>query len=196
MTIFQRKHYLSRSLSLILQTFLLLMLPPLGRAAPYFRDVTDAMRLDFRHVNGFSVERRLVETMGSGGALFDFDNDEDLDLYLVQGNSLSSSTESSPTNRLYRNDVGVFVDITASANVGDTGYGFGAVAADYDSDGYRDLYVTNLGRNVLYRNNGNGTFTDVTERAQVGCPLLSASAAFADIDRDGDLDLYVCNYVE
>ncbi len=196
MTIFQRKHYLSRSLSLILQTFLLLMLPPLGSAAPYFRDVTDAMRLDFRHVNGFSVERRLVETMGSGGALFDFDNDEDLDLYLVQGNSLSSSTESSPTNRLYRNDVGVFVDITASANVGDTGYGFGAVAADYDSDGYRDLYVTNLGRNVLYRNNGNGTFTDVTERAQVGCPLLSASAAFADIDRDGDLDLYVCNYVE
>ena len=172
------------------------MLPLLGRTAPYFRDVTDAMGLDFRHINGFSAERRLVETMGSGGALFDFDNDGDLDLYLVQGNSLSASAESGPKNRLYRNDVGGFVDITTSANVGDTGYGLGAVAADYDSDGYRDLYVTNLGKNVLYRNNGDGTFTDVTEDAQVDCPLLSASAAFADIDRDGDLDLYVCNYVE
>ena len=196
MAIFQRKHDLSRLLFLLLQTFLLLMLPLLGRAAPYFRDVTDVMQLDFRHINGFSAERRLVETMGSGGALFDFDNDGDLDLYLVQGNSLSPSAESSPTNRLYRNDAGVFVDVTASANVGDTSYGLGAVAADYDSDGYRDLYVTNLGKNVLYRNNGDGTFTDVTEHARVGCPLLSASAAFADIDRDGDLDLYVCNYVE
>ena len=193
---FQRKYYLSRFLFLLLQTLLLLMFPLLGSAAPYFRDVTDVMQLDFRHINGFSAERRLVETMGSGGALFDFDNDGDLDLYLVQGNSLSSSAEPVPTNRLYRNDTGVFVDITASANVGDTGYGLGAVAADYDSDGYRDLYVTNLGKNVLYRNNGDGTFTDVTENAQVGCPLLSASAAFADIDRDGDLDLYVCNYVE
>ena len=193
---FQRKHDLSHLLFLILQTYLLLMPPLLSSAAPYFRDVTDAMGLDFRHINGFSAERRLVETMGSGGVLFDFDNDGDLDLYLVQGNSLSPSTESSPTNRLYRNDAGIFVDITRSANVGDTGYGLGAVAADYDSDGYRDLYVTNLGKNVLYRNNGDGTFTDVTEGAQVDCPLLSASAAFADIDRDGDLDLYVCNYVE
>ncbi len=193
---FQRKYYLSRFLFLLLQTLLLLMFPLLGSAAPYFRDVTDVMQLDFRHINGFSAERRLVETMGSGGALFDFDNDGDLDLYLVQGNSLSASAEPVPPNRLYRNDTGVFVDITASANVGDTGYGLGAVAADYDSDGYRDLYVTNLGKNVLYRNNGDGTFTDVTENAQVGCPLLSASAAFADIDRDGDLDLYVCNYVE
>lgn len=196
MTMFQPKHYLSRFLFLSLQTFLLLTLPLFGSPAPYFRDVTDVMQLDFQHINGFSAERRLVETMGSGGALFDFDNDGDLDLYLVQGNSLSPSTESFPTNRLYRNDAGVFVDITTSANVGDTGYGLGAVAADYDSDGYRDLYVTNLGENVLYRNNGDGTFTDVTEDAQVGCPLLSASAAFADIDRDGDLDLYVCNYVE
>ena len=192
---FQSKHYPFRLPILILQA-VFFMFPLFGSAAPYFRDVTDAMGLDFQHINGFSAERRLVETMGSGGALFDFDNDGDLDLYLVQGNSLSSSTEPTPTNRLYRNDAGVFVDITASANVGNTGYGLGAVAADYDSDGYRDLYVTNLGKNVLYRNNGDGTFTDVTEQAQVGCPLLSASAAFADIDRDGDLDLYVCNYVE
>ena len=188
---FQLKYYLFGLLTLFLSIF-----PLLGSAEPYFRDVTDAMKLDFRHVNGFSAERRLVETMGSGGALFDFDNDDDLDLYLVQGNSLSVPTEPPPKNRLYRNDGGIFVDITESANVGDTGYGLGAVAADYDGDGNRDLYITNLGKNVLYRNNGDGTFTDVTEQAQVGCPLLSASAAFADIDRDGDLDLYVCNYVE
>ena len=185
------KHYLLRLLTLFL-----FMFPLLGGTEPYFRDVTDAMKLDFRHINGFSAERRLVETMGSGGALFDFDNDDDLDLYLVQGNSLSTSTEPPPKNRLYRNDGGIFVDITVSANVGDTGYGLGAVAADYDGDGNRDLYVTNLGKNVLYRNNGDGTFTDVTEQAQVSCPLLSASAAFADVDRDGDLDLYVCNYVK
>ena len=188
---FQSKHCL-----FCLLTFFLFTFPLLGSTEPYFRDVTDAMKLDFRHINGFSAERRLVETMGSGGALFDFDNDDDLDLYLVQGNSLSPSTEPPPKNRLYRNDNGIFVDITASANVGDASYGLGAVAADYDGDGNRDLYVTNLGKNVLYRNNGDGTFTDVTEQAQVGCPLLSASAAFADIDRDGDLDLYVCNYVE
>ena len=188
---FQLKYYLSGLLTLFLSIF-----PLLGSAEPYFRDVTDVMKLDFRHVNGFSAERRLVETMGSGGALFDLDNDDDLDLYLVQGNSLSVPTEPPPKNRLYRNDSGIFVDITESANVGDIGYGLGAVAADYDGDGNRDLYITNLGKNVLYRNNGDGTFTDVTEQAQVGCPLLSASAAFADIDRDGDLDLYVCNYVE
>ena len=193
---FQCKYYPSRFLISILTSFLLFIFLHFSSANPYFRDVTDVMKLDFRHVNGFSAERRLVETMGSGGTLFDFDNDDDLDLYLVQGNSLSLSAEPLPKNRLYRNDTGVFVDITESANVGDTGYGLGAVAADYNADGYRDLYVTNLGRNVLYRNNGDGTFTDVTEQAQVGCPLLSASAAFADIDRDGDLDLYVCNYVE
>ena len=94
---FQRKHYLFR----LLAPFLLFIFPLLGGAEPYFRDVTDAMGLDFKHINGFSAERRLIETMGSGGALFDFDNDEDLDLYLVQGNSLSSTTAPLPTNRLY-----------------------------------------------------------------------------------------------
>ncbi len=188
---------------------LILICPRFGIAEPYFRDITEEMGLDFRHVNGFSAERRLVETMGSGGALFDYDNDGDLDLYLVQGKALenvsadshglrpsSGATEPLPQNRLYRNDSGIFIDVTETANVGDTGYGLGAIAADYDGDGHRDLYVTNLGTNVLYRNNGDGTFTDVTAPANVGCPLLSASAAFADIDRDGDLDLYVCNYVE
>ncbi|MBI1925091.1 CRTAC1 family protein [Candidatus Poribacteria bacterium] len=164
-------------------------------AGPYFRDVTAEMGLDFRHVNGFSPERRLIETMGSGGALFDYDNDGDLDLYLVQGNYLPQGALQN-INRLYRNDGDHFTDVTAEAGVGDSGYGMGAVAADYDGDGDLDLYVTNFGQNVLYRNNGDGTFTDVTEGAGVGCPLLSTSAAYGDYDRDGDLDLYVCNYVE
>lgn len=177
---------------------ILIIFPINGNAEPYFRDVTKEMGLQFHHINGFSEERRLVETMGSGGTLFDFDNDGDLDLYLVQGHALSPQKEkqNKPNNRLYRNDAGVFTDITDSAKVGDQGYGLGAVAADYNGDGYRDIYVTNLGENVLYRNNGDGTFSNVTEHAGVICPLLSASAAFADIDRDGDLDLYVCNYVE
>ncbi|MCG9129348.1 CRTAC1 family protein [Candidatus Poribacteria bacterium] len=189
---------LHKIFNLPLFLFLLLIFPTTISAEPYFRDVTTEMHLDFHHINGFSDERRLVETMGSGGVLFDFDNDDDLDLYLVQGNSLSpkSDNPTEPNNRLYRNDDGVFVDITFTAKVGDTGYGLGAVAVDYNGDGYRDLYVTNLGRNILYKNNGDNTFSDVTEEAGVACPLLSASAAFADIDRDGDLDLYVCNYVE
>ena len=201
MTVSQTKMQanLNRRQEIVRILFLILCMIPMSTIAQsYFRDVTAEMKLAFHHVNGFSDERRLVETMGSGGALFDFDNDGDLDLYLVQGNSLSYplEEEKEPENRLYRNDEGTFVDITATAKVGDKGYGLGAVAADYNGDGHRDIYVTNLGKNVLYHNNGDGTFTDVTDHAQVGCPLLSSSAAFADIDRDGDLDLYVCNYVE
>ncbi|MCH8292875.1 CRTAC1 family protein [Candidatus Poribacteria bacterium] len=153
------------------------------------------MGLNFQHVNGFSPERRLVETMGSGGALLDYDNDGDLDLYLVQGNELPKGNPN-VVNRLYRNDGGYFTDVTIETGVGDSGYGMGAVAADYDGDGHTDLYVTNLGRNVLFRNRGDGTYADVTNQAGVACPQLSTSAAFADIDRDGDLDLYVCNYVQ
>ena len=107
------QYYPSHLLTSALTLFLFFLLSHLGSANPYFRDVTDIMKLDFRHINGFSAERRLVETMGSGGALFDFDNDDDLDLYLVQGNSLSPSAEPLPKNRLYRNDTGVFVDITS-----------------------------------------------------------------------------------
>jgi hypothetical protein len=167
----------------------------LGAAgAPFFRDVTAATGLDFRHVSGTTPERRLVETMGSGGALFDYDGDGDLDLYLVQANTLPDR-DPDVTDRLYRNEGGRFTNVTQDAGLGDSAYGMGAVAADYDGDGDLDLYVTNFGRNSLYRNNGDGTFTDVTDHADVGCPLLSTSAAFGDYDRDGDLDLYVCNYV-
>lgn len=170
-------------------------MPLFGNEPPYFRDATSEMGLNFLHINGFSQRRHIVETMGSGGALFDYDNDSDLDLYLVQGNRLYKS-DPNITNCLYRNDGKRFVDVTDQAKVGDIGYGMGAVAADYNDDGYADLYVTNFGQNVLYRNNGDGTFSDATMQAKVECSLLSSSAAFADFDRDGDLDLYVCNYAE
>lgn len=175
--------------------FILFIPSVIAETTPYFRDVTAEMGIGFRHLNSFTPERHIVETMGSGGALFDYDNDGDLDLYLVQGNDLFKS-DPNITNRLYRNDANRFIEVTAEAKVGDSGYGMGAVAADYDDDGYLDLYVTNFGKNVLYQNNGDGTFSDATDEAGVGCPLLSSSAAFADFDGDGDLDLYVCNYAE
>ena len=164
-------------------------------ADPWFSDATEEYGLVFTHVNGFSDRRRLVETMGSGGALFDYDRDGDLDLYLVQGNDLPD-LNATVTDRLFEQREGRFVDVTQQVGLGSPAFGMGAVAGDFNGDGADDLYVTNLGANILYRNDGDGSFTDVTASAGVGCGLLSTSAAFADYDRDGDLDLYVCNYVE
>ncbi len=167
-----------------------------------FVDVTAKLGFDFEYQTDFSPERRLVETMGGGGTLLDFDGDGDLDLYLVQGADLDNLQKDSKkrmysSNRLYRNESGKhFVDVTEQAQVGDNGYGLGAVSADYDGDGDVDIYVTNLGSNILYQNNGNGTFSDVTQIAGLTSDLLSTSAAFFDYDRDGDLDLYLCNYVD
>ncbi|RKU30914.1 hypothetical protein C6497_03955 [Candidatus Poribacteria bacterium] len=139
--------------------------------------------------------------MGSGAGFADIDNDGDLDLYIVNipgmyktdPSTLSSTSE----NVLYRNDGnGRFTDITSHAGVGDVGFGMGCVFADYNGDGFVDLYVTNFGNNLLYRNNGDSTFTNVTDVAGVDCPLWSTGACFADYDNDNDLDLYVCNYVD
>ncbi|MGH9638880.1 MAG: FG-GAP repeat domain-containing protein, partial [Bryobacteraceae bacterium] len=139
--------------------------------------------------------------MGSGVALFDYDNDGRLDLYLVNGAPIAVPTPAGTIpgkngpqywNRLYhqRND-GTFEDVTGHAGVAGTGYGMGVAAADYDNDGYQDLYVTQYGHNVLYHNNGDGTFTDVTEEAGVAGSGWSTSAAWVDYDRDGRLDLIV-----
>ena len=139
--------------------------------------------------------------MGAGAALFDYDNDGDLDVYLIQGASLDGTMFPGGGNRLFQNNLVPtgrlsFSDVTRIAGVASSGYGMGAATGDYDGDGDLDLYVTNFGPNVLYRNNGNGTFTDVTREAGVGDPRWSASAAFLDYDRDGDLDLFVTNYVD
>ena len=163
-----------------------------------FRDVTLAAGLDFVHSHG-SRSSLLPEDMGSGAGFVDYDNDGDLDLYVVNnpGPLKVEISSKSPGNILYRNNGdGTFTDVTETAGVGDRGHGMGCVFGDYDNDGDADLYVTNFGSNILYRNNGDGTFSDVTEEAGVGDDQWSTGAIFGDYDRDGDLDLYVCNYVE
>jgi len=176
---------------------------------PIFRDVAAQTGLNFHHFNGATGHHYMPEIMGAGVALFDYDNDGDLDIYLVQGTRLDRDGKPlfppppgwKPGNRLFKNllaETGElrFVDVTEKAGVGHIGYGMGAAVGDYDNDGFLDLYVTNFGRNVLYHNNGDGTFTDVTRAAGVDDPHWSTSAAWVDFDGDGYLDLYVCNYVD
>lgn len=161
----------------------------------WFEEVAVESGLNFKHTIG---QRRFLfpEIIGGGAALFDYDNDGDLDVYLVQSGDLTAEAATRPPNRLYRNlGEGTFEDVTGAAGVGDRGYGQGCAAGDYDGDGDIDLYVTNLGPNVLYRNNGDGTFTDVTSASGTGDPGWGTSAGFFDADNDGDLDLIVVNYV-
>ena len=171
--------------------------PPVFAGATIFTDVTDRLRVKFRHTNGQSGEKYFIEPLGSGVALFDYDNDGDVDAYFVNGSDLPGATASEPpTNALYRNDGEQFTDVTNRAGVGDSGYGLGCCVGDYDNDGFDDLYVTNFGANTLYRNNGDGTFTNTAKRAGVGGEELSSGCAFADYNNDGLLDLYVVNYVQ
>jgi hypothetical protein len=151
----------------------------------------------FTHYNGAKGEKYLVETMGSGAAFLDYNNDGYLDLYAVNGAEMSGEGVS-PGNVLYRNNRDrTFTDVTDQAGVrGNRYYGMGVCVADYDNDGDQDIYLTNFGPNVLYRNNGNATFTDVTALAGIGDARWGSSCAFADYDNDGDLDLYVANYLD
>ncbi|MFB3040345.1 MAG: FG-GAP-like repeat-containing protein [Candidatus Poribacteria bacterium] len=163
-----------------------------------FIDVTAEAGIRFRHVNGAAGNFHSPETIGAGGAFLDYDNDGNLDLYLVNsGNWPGSTSDETATSLLYRNNGdGTFTDATVAAGVSNAGnYGQGATVGDYDNDGDSDLYVTNFGSNVLYRNNGDGTFTDVTDDAGVGDGRWSSSCTFFDYNRDGYLDLYVVNYV-
>ena len=163
-----------------------------------FTDVTAKTGIDFRHEDGRSGAYYFLETLGSGAAWFDYDQDGDIDIYFVNGADLPGmKSVVPPANALYRNDGdGSFTDVTGDAGVGDPGYGFSCAVGDYDNSGFPDLYITNFGANVLYRNNGDGTFTDVTTQTGVGDSLWGASAAFADYDNDGYLDLFVANYVQ
>ena len=168
-----------------------------------FLDGSEGSGIQFIHYTGASGEKYVMESIGSGCGLFDYDGDGDLDVYLVNGAPLPGSRfDKTPRNRLYRNEGRegdwTFTDVTESSGAGDTGYGMACTVGDYDNDGDLDLHVTNYGPNALYRNEGDGTFTDVTAEAGLGVDdrRWSASAAFVDIDRDGLLDLYVVNYVE
>jgi len=182
---------------------------------PYFSEMATAAGIDFVHFNGMSGEFYYPEVVGPGGALFDYDNDGDLDVYLVQGRMLDP--EKTPadavfpppsgqplTDRLYRNDLSVredgrrplqFTDVTGASGIAGSGYGLGVATGDVDNDGWTDLYLTNWGSNRLLHNDGDGTFSDITGQAGADDPRLSVSAAFLDFDRDGWLDLYVVNHV-
>jgi hypothetical protein len=165
--------------------------------AVQFADVAQKAGLVFEHYNGFSGEYYYVETFGSGAAFFDYDGDGRQDIYLVNGTYLrGEAPDPLPGNRLYRNTGGgLFADVTAASGSGDSGYGMGCAAGDYDNDGDQDLYVTNFGANALYRNEGNGRFYDIADTVGVGDKRWGSSSGFLDYDNDGDLDLFVVNYV-
>jgi hypothetical protein len=190
--------------------------PSTAASAPaeeWFVERAKETGLDFVHFNGMSGEQYYPEIMAPGVALFDYDNDGDLDVYLVQGAMLGKKTLKEATfpptgplgDRLFRNDLVVgadgkrtlhFTDVTAQSGINVTSYGMGVAAADYDNDGFVDIYRTGLSGSVMLHNNGNGTFTDVTPKTGVGNPNgWGVSAAFVDYDRDGWLDLYVGNYL-
>ncbi|MCL4191395.1 MAG: VCBS repeat-containing protein [Thermoguttaceae bacterium] len=163
------------------------------------RDVTPQTRITFRHTDGSSGRRYIVETVTAGLATFDYDGDGLIDIYFVNGAPLpGTKTDVPPKDALYRNNGDwTFSDVTEQAGVGEMGFGLGVAAADYDEDGDQDLYVSNFGPKVLYRNNGDGTFTDVTRQAGVADgEKVGAGACFLDGDADGDLDLFVANYVQ
>jgi hypothetical protein len=187
----------------------LLSCKPFHHHVPPFEDAAQRTGLDFWQFSGATGDFRFAEIMGSGAALVDYDNDGDLDVYLVQGAPAAPQAKPlvplpkgwKPGNRLFRNNLArtgklSFTDVTEEAGVGYRGVGMGVAAGDYDNDGYPDLYVTNYGPNVLYHNNRNGTFTDVTKIAGVESSGWSTSAAFIDYDRDGLLDLVVVHYVD
>jgi enediyne biosynthesis protein E4 len=182
-------------------------------AQEIFTDRAKESGIDFVHFNGMSGAHYLPEIMGSGVALFDYDNDGNLDIFLVQGAMLGPTELDQAVfrpqlplrGRLYRNDTIrhadgsctlKFTDVTEESGIAAHGYGMGVTAADFNNDGWVDLYITNFGHNQMWRNNGNGTFTDVTQESGTDVSGWSCSAAFVDYDRDGWLDLFVGCYLD
>ena len=175
-------------------------------STPQFTNIAAQAGVDFTHVNGASADRHLYEIMSGGGLFLDYNNDGWQDILLVDGGSLiDPSVNMRARHRLFRNrgnpstssGQAQFDDVTASSGIAHREYGMGACAADYDNDGFPDVYLTAVGPNALYHNNAGKGFTDVTRAAGVaGGDIFSASCAFTDVDRDGDVDLFVVNYVD
>ena len=162
------------------------------------KDVAQEVGLSHIYVSGTSGKLLMVEGTGGGVGWIDYDRDGQWDLYLTQGGDPAlPPSPAQPNDRLFRNADGrQFIDVTTPALVVEHGYTQGVAIGDFDNDGFDDIYVTNVGANVLFHNCGDGTFQDVSASGGVESPQWSSSAAWADIDRDGDLDLYVCNYVD
>jgi hypothetical protein len=187
---------------------------PQPTPTPIFSDISETSGLNFTHFNGMTGKMYLPEIMGSGAAFFDFDNDGDMDVFLVQGKVLEPDVKPEkaiypwkgsepPTGRLFRNDLVInkdgtrtikFTDVTKKSGIVADGYGFGVATGDLNNDGFADLYICNLDSNKLFLNKGDGTFTDITLKSGTDDPGWSVSAAFFDYDRDGWLDLMVANY--
>jgi hypothetical protein len=170
---------------------------PEAARAPFREVPPEESGITWVHENALSSQRYLPETTGAGGAIFDFDDDGWMDLYLVNSGPCDFYRPRVPlANALYRNNRdGTFTDVTGTAGLAGGTYGMGATVADYDNDGRADLYVTSYGKAILYHNEPDGTFTDVTEKAGVAVPGWTTSAVFFDYDGDGLLDLFVCSYV-
>ena len=219
-----------RNLRFFLQTILLILLTSVGALCkhaaaakhPIFVDVTEEAGIHFKHTNGKTEHKHIIETMGSGAVFFDYDTDGDADLYFVNSGSIPARGQRAPTdsagnaktanviinlpdksaptdsagNALYRNDGnGRFTDVTDISGTGDTGYGMAAAAGDIDNDGDAELYVANFGQDILYRNNGDGTFTDITEAAGIDNQSWGIAAVYLDFNLDGHLDIFVVNYL-
>jgi enediyne biosynthesis protein E4 len=174
-----------------------------------FSDVTQTVKIQFKQENSATSNKYLVETMGGGVALLDYDNDGRLDIFFTNGakiddpmpdGKLPDKSDPKFSNRLYhQSSNGTFTDVTEKAGL--TGipqnhYDMGVAVGDYDNDGFEDMYVTGFGGNTLYHNNGDGTFTDVTKKAGVAASGWNTSAGFLDYDNDGKLDLFVTRYVD
>lgn len=179
---------------------------PQSQSPVTFTDITAGSGITFRHAASPTSQKYLIESMGGGVAVFDYDNDNRLDLYFTNGARLDdpvpkgASPDKSDArfwNRLYRQKSdGTFEDATERAGVRGAGYAMGAAAADYDNDGWVDLYVTSYGANILYRNKGDGTFEDVTRRTGAAASGWSTGAGWFDYDRDGRLDLFLLRYLD
>ena len=171
-----------------------------------FADITSLAGINFKRAPSFTSSKYLLEAMGGGVAMFDYDNDGRMDLFFTNGAALKDPMSKTDLpdkrdpkywNRLYHQKAdGSFEDVTETSGLKGDGFSMGVAAGDYDNDGRTDLYVTGYGGNYLYHNNGDGTFTDVTKKAGVGGGGWSTSAGWIDYDRDGRLDLFVGRYVE